>query len=70
MTRRSDQLCVTRKVSVEESNWLDRSVEPGEVVFRYTGVTYGCITESGVAVSRGFNQPPFFELPMDAVTDC
>ncbi len=53
---------VNRDVTPEECNWLSRTVKEGELVERFTGYTYGCITSSGTAcVIDGISG--FCELP-------
>lgn len=57
---------LTRDVGMDECPWLGRDYAAGEVVFRYSGVTYGCISPSGEPVSLD-GEIPFFELPRDAL---
>jgi|TARA_Y100000310_G_C20548630_1_gene746886 hypothetical protein len=59
---------LNRSVTTTECPWLDGDLPEGKVVHRYDGVTYGCITESGVAVTDEPNQTPFYEVPRDSVT--
>lgn len=59
---------LTRNVTKEECPWLDEDVCKGDIVFIYTGPTYGCIS-SGIAVSSVENETPFFELPTDVLTN-
>jgi len=42
--------------------WLDRDIKKGERVYLYTGSTYGCKSEDGLAFTLD-GQLPFFELP-------
>lgn len=61
---------VTRPVSKgEPHNFLHRDVAVGEVFYKFTGATYGCIDYSGgVALSEASDANPFFEFPVDAIT--
>jgi len=59
-------LILTRDVTVEECPWLERDFHEGELVFKYTGYTYGCCTYTGIACSLD-GDTPFFELPNDAI---
>jgi hypothetical protein len=58
---------LTRLITPKECPWLDRTYEVGEIVFRYSGHTYGCIGKNGSAFCKAFNTEPFFELPNNAV---
>lgn len=60
------QYTLERDVTTEECSWLKRDYKKGEVVYRYTGATYGCIG-SGVPVTEQEGVEPFFEIPADAV---
>jgi hypothetical protein len=65
---RRRELIVTRTVTTDECDWLDRDVIEGELVVAFFGCTYGCISPNGIAVSRtGPLDNPFFELPRDAI---
>ena len=57
---------LSRDVTIEECGWLDKDMKKGEVVFFYSGYTYGCINE-GTAVTKEDGVLPFFELPDDAL---
>ena len=59
-------LKLTRTVEPSECDWLDRIYFKNEVVFEYSGCTYGCITPDGIACSED-GETPFFELPRNAV---
>ena len=59
-------LKLTRTVEPSECSWLDRTYFEKEVVFEYTGHTYGCISPRGIACSED-GETPFFELPGDAL---
>ena len=61
---------LTRNVTKKECDWLDRSLKKGEIVYEYTGPTYGCISGNGSAFTLTKNETPFFELPDDAVQLC
>lgn len=62
-----ERLRLTRDVTREECDWLDRDYRAGEIVWDYLGHTYGCCTDSGRAVSQEPDTPPFFELPEEAL---
>jgi len=36
-------------------------------VYKYSGCTYGCITDTGIAVTEVEGETPFFEVPKSAV---
>lgn len=62
---------ITRPISVEECPWLAREKpayrSPGTVVFKYDGPKYGTCTRNGVAVMLEPHEPPFIEIPENAV---
>ncbi len=58
---------VTRDVLPTECPWLSQPILEGQTVFVYSGPTYGCIGD-GEAVTREYDETPFFELPSDALT--
>lgn len=61
---------VTRDVAAgEEHNYLGRDVRQGEIFYRFSGHTYGCIRWPGVALSEKQGEYPFFEFPEDAIED-
>lgn len=62
------QLYLTREVTIEECDWLDKNIKSGTIVYKFYGTTYGCVGSSGMAVTfskEGDN--PFFELPYDSL---
>lgn len=58
---------VIREVTSEECYWLEESVKAGQRVYEYIGVTYGVISERGIAVTLKPFETPFFELPRSAL---
>ena len=68
MSRWSRLLQVTRDVTVEECPWLEKTVYTGHYVWEYLNYTYGCITDTGIAVSEQHGRTPFYELPKDALS--
>jgi hypothetical protein len=65
--RRPILLRLTRDVPMCES-CADRDMRQGEIVHRFRGATYGCITPSGTACSISEDGGiPFFEMPTDAL---
>lgn len=64
------QVRVTRKVKKNDpDNHGNRTYKKGEILYRYTGYTYGCIGD-GVALSAGGPlMTPFFEFPADAIEE-
>jgi hypothetical protein len=48
---------------------LEAGLATGAIVHEFRGVTYGCVTSDGIAVSMVPGETPFFELPRDAVED-
>jgi hypothetical protein len=60
---------VTRTVLHGGNNCAGRDVFKGEEFYQFTGPTYGCISENGIALSTRENwwESFFFEFPRDAV---
>jgi hypothetical protein len=60
---------VTRDVAAwEDHNYAGRDVRKGELLYKFTGCTYGCIdTYSGVALCEVEGEYPFFEFPWSAI---
>jgi len=59
---------LNRDVTKIECPWLSETFKRGEVVYEFLGPTYGCISESGLAITKdpeGGN--PFHELPFTAL---
>jgi hypothetical protein len=58
------------QVDQQVQPWMgeDEVVKIGEVVYLFSGCTYGCIG-AGVAVTRQPDQTPFFEVPRDALEE-
>ncbi|HWE16902.1 MAG TPA: hypothetical protein VG758_06930 [Hyphomicrobiaceae bacterium] len=55
---------ITRDIDKREQPWM--GISAGEIVYAYTGCTYGCIG-AGLAVSRRLGETPFFEVPKDGI---
>lgn len=60
-------LRLTRLVMMKECPWLYRDYERDEIVFPYSGPTYGVISPDGRACSDLPGREPFFELPAAAL---
>lgn len=63
------KLKINREVTQDECPWMEEPLEAGTVVFEYLGYTYGCISPNGMAVTFASGETPFFEIPMDALTE-
>lgn len=62
-------MIINRKITKEECHWLDEDIEEGTIVYEFLGCTYGCITNSGIAVTLDINGGyPFFEVPIDSIS--
>lgn len=57
---------LTRDVTKDECTWLDADLAKGTIVYKYSGITYGCISPRGRAVSVEIGGP-FLEIPRDAL---
>jgi uncharacterized Fe-S cluster-containing MiaB family protein len=58
---------ITTRYLPESENYSGRAIQKGEIVFRYRGCTYGCISSEGVACTFAPDVEPFFEIPSDAI---
>ena len=56
-----------RDVEIEECHWLHKPVKKGEILYGYSGPTYGCIGAGSVVTRDQQGNTPFFELPSDAI---
>jgi hypothetical protein len=59
---------VTRDITTDECEWLDKTIKEGTIVNKFYGTTYGCMGPDGIAVTfdkDGGN--PFFELPYNSL---
>jgi hypothetical protein len=58
-----------RDYDFEAECWVDVIVaQANDIVYRFRGATYGCISPAGIACSRfGPLTNPFFEVPRDAI---
>lgn len=58
------------QVDQQVQPWMDKDevFAVGDIVYPYSGCTYGCIG-AGVAVTRQPDQTPFFEVPRDALEE-
>ena len=59
-------LKLKRDVTMKECPWLKRDYKAGEILYVYSGLTYGCIGPGGVAMSEHPDKDPFFEIPYGA----
>lgn len=68
--KRDKKVRVTRTVKKRDpDNYGHRTFKKGEILYKYTGYTYGCIGD-GVALSEaGSRETPFFEFPADAIEE-
>jgi hypothetical protein len=55
-----------RDVTPKECEWLPRIFKKGEILYLYTGCTYGAI-DYGVAITEKLDEWPFLEMPLDAI---
>lgn len=60
------QFKLSKDVLKKDHKWLKRDFKKDEIVYLYTGYTYYCIREKGLACSLDGNMP-FFELPATAL---
>lgn len=57
-----------RNVTPSECRWLERIFLKDEIVHKFYGNTYGCVSDEGIACSID-GDTPFFELPYRALTE-
>jgi hypothetical protein len=48
---------------------LPPEIKPGRIVWEYRGYTYGCMSDSEIAVSLEPGTAPFWGVPRDSVQD-
>ena len=61
------EIQLTREVTRTECHWLTEDIPAGEIFWTFDGETYGCISPTGIAVSRELDEYPFFEIPRTAI---
>lgn len=61
-----NKLILKRDITQNECEWLPRELKQGETVYEYTGHTYGCISETGIAVLIQEDNS-FYEIPLNSV---
>jgi hypothetical protein len=54
---------VMRDIGSTTCPWLDKRIHEGDIVYEYTGFTYGLVSDEGIAVTYEPGVTPFFELP-------
>jgi hypothetical protein len=59
---------LTRDVTINECQWLNRDFKKGEIVFEYPLYTTS-IGREGVACSEKDSESPVFELPENALIE-
>ena len=52
---------------IRDVSTKDRNFYKDEIVFGYSGYSYGCISPSGIACCEKAGETPFFEIPGDAL---
>ena len=58
---------ITKRVDKTVQTWMrDEVFEVGDVVYEFSGYTYGCVG-SGIPVTRVPDELPFCEVPRDCV---
>lgn len=67
--KREPSVTMTRDVTTDECPWLDADIPAGTILYKYWGYTYGCVSPAGIALTREQSEPPFFEVPRDAIAE-
>jgi hypothetical protein len=63
------KLITTRDITNDECDWITETIPDGTEVYSFSGITYGCITDEGIAVTMVEDEYPFFEVPSNAVKE-
>lgn len=58
---------LNREVTTQECFWLKKDLHQGDMVYKYSGYTYGVMSPNGVAVTDEKDVTPFYEIPSDAI---
>lgn len=61
------RMTLIRDVTKEECPWLAHDMKQGTYVYTYHKHTHGCIGPGGLPVTLEDDQPPYFELPINAL---
>jgi hypothetical protein len=68
MSYKATEGIMKRMVGTEECPWLENNLNTGDMVYRFPGCTYGCISPDGIAVTLSSEgKTPFFEIPENSV---
>ena len=59
---------VTRELTDREKYDTSKDIKKGDIIYRFKGYTYGCIS-SGQACSLIEGKNPFFEMPLDSIKE-
>lgn len=63
-----EKFILKRNVTRQECDWLTRDFNKGEIIYEFTGATYGCISFLGKACTLDeTGGGEFFEIPTDAI---
>ena len=65
----SKVLTIVEKVPGDRFTSGGPTLEPGQVVYQYTGPTYGSLGRSEIAVTLVADETPFYGIPRDAVEE-
>jgi hypothetical protein len=49
-------------------NYTNKDLNIGDIVYSFSGCTYGCISSDGIAISFEKDQNPFYEVRENWIT--
>ncbi len=59
---------LTRDVlRTDDGSYADKDYFKGDIIFKYSGCTYGCVSDDGMAMCEIEGEGPFFQMPRDAL---
>jgi hypothetical protein len=61
----SEKYIVIKDILAKEHHWLGKDYPKGQIVTRFIGATYGCISPRGIAILE--EDGVFIELPKDSL---
>ncbi len=52
---------------LKSGTYCGNKLKKGDIVYRYMGAAYGCISQDGIAVTKKEDTGPFFEVPVNSL---
>ena len=60
----TNKLIIRNTLLKKDYGYLPFDFKKGDIVYRYNGCTYGCISPLGIAITLKEGKTPFYEIPI------